>query len=148
MATSATTRGFTLIEVLIALVLVAITSALAASSYRNHLQRGYRVEAVHALLAVAAEQERFHLAHRTYSELLDATPGDEPPGLPVASLTPHRQYRLQVEQADAADFRVAAIASDPDGSAGDPLCQRLVLDATGRREARDADGRDTTARCW
>jgi len=95
-----------------------------------------------------AEQERFHLAYRSYSDRLDARPGDDPPGLLVPSLTPHGQYQLAIEQADAADFRAVATARGPAGSAGDPLCQQLSLDATGRREARDAAGQDTTARCW
>lgn len=148
MAPPATHRGFTLIEALIALVIVAITTSFAAASYRGHLRRAARVEAVQALLTIAVEQERFHLAFRSYSDRLDARPGDDPPGLPVPARTPHGQYRLVIEQADAAGFRALAIASDPEGSAGDPLCQQLALDATGRREARDAAGRDTSARCW
>lgn len=148
MAPPATTRGFTLIELLITLVLVAITSMLAASTYRGQLLRSQRVEAIQALVAAAAEQERFHLVNRRYSDRLDARPEDETPGLPVASLTPHRHYRLAIEVADAARFRIVALATAADGSRGDPLCQRLAIDETGRREASDAAGRDTTVRCW
>ncbi|MBM5811941.1 MAG: prepilin-type N-terminal cleavage/methylation domain-containing protein [Gammaproteobacteria bacterium] len=57
MAPPATRRGFTLIELLIALLIVAITTSVAAASYRGHLRRAARVEAVQALLVIAAEQQ-------------------------------------------------------------------------------------------
>lgn len=137
--------GFTLIEVAIALAVVAITTTLAIASYRDHLLRGYRIEAVQALLAAAAEQEKFHLAHGRYGERLDATAGSDPPGLPVASRTPRGRYRLVVEAADASAFRIVArVANERD----DPLCPTMTIDESGRRSASDAAGRDSTVTCW
>lgn len=145
MAQTHPAAGFTLIEVAIALAVVAITTTLALASYRGHLLRGYRIEAVQALLAAAAEQEKFHLAHGRYGDRLDATVGSEPPGLPVASRTPRGRYRLTIEAADASVFRIVAhVANDRD----DPLCPRMFIDESGRRGASDAAGRDSTARCW
>lgn len=145
MARTAPSNGFTLIDLMIALAIVAITMSLAAASYRGYVQRGYRAEAAHGLLAAAAEQEKFHLVHGRYSERLDAEPETGPPGLPVASLTPHGRYRLQVELADAAQFRIVA---GPAGGHADPLCEQLAIDESGRRQARDRHGGDSTARCW
>jgi type IV pilus assembly protein PilE len=137
--------GFTLIELMIALAIVAITMSFAVASYRGHVRRSHRIEAVHALLTIAAEQEKFHLAHGRYGDRLDAGAGSEPPGLPVASLTTRGRYRLAVELADAAQFRIAATPVD---DYPDPLCARLTLDESGRRLARDRSGRDSTTRCW
>ena len=145
MAQTRPATGFTLIEVTIALAVVAITTTFAIASYRGHLLRAYRVEAVQALLAAAAEQEKFHLAHGHYGDRLDAVAGSEPPGLPVASRTPRGRYRLAVEVADASAFRI--VASTPDG-ADDPLCARMFIDESGRRTATDAEGRDSTTKCW
>ena len=108
MAQTRPAAGFTLIEVAIALAVVAITTTFAIASYRGHLLRGYRVEAVQALLAAAAEQEKFHLAHGHYGDRLDAVAGSDPPGLPVASRTARGRYRLAVEVADASAFRIVA----------------------------------------
>lgn len=145
MAQTRPAAGFSLIEIAIALAIVAITTTLAVASYRGYLLRSHRIEAVQALLAAAAEQEKFHLAHGRYGEHLDAAVGSDPPGLPVASRTPRGRYRLEVETADASGFRVAAItASEMD----DPLCQRLFIDESGRRGAADASGADSTVRCW
>lgn len=145
MAQTSPAAGFTLIEVVIALAVVAITTTLAMASYRDHLLRAHRVEAVQALLAAAAEQEKFHLAHGRYADRLDAAAGSEPPGLPVASGTLRGRYRLVVEAADVAAFRIVAqVAHDRD----DTLCRRMFIDESGRRGASDASGGDSTARCW
>lgn len=145
MARIAASAGFTLIDLMIALAIVAVTMSFAVTSYRGYVQRGYRAEAAQILLAAAAEQEKFYLAHGRYSERLDADPGGEPPGLPVASLTPHGRYRLWVELADAAQFRIVA---GPAGGHADPLCEQFAIDESGRRQARDRHGGDSTARCW
>jgi len=145
MAPTKHTAGFTLIEVAIALAIVAMTTTIAIASYRSQLLRGQRIEAMQALLAVAAEQEKFHLRHGRYGDRLDATADSDPPGLPVAARTLHGRYSLAIEQADAVTFRAVAIATS---GRNDPLCPRMSIDESGRRSATDADGMDSTASCW
>ena len=148
MAQASKRTGFALIEVMIALVIVAITTSLAFASYRRHLLHGHRVEAVQALLAAAAEQEKFHLAQGRYSDRIDSGYDDEPPGLPVASMTTHRKYGLAIEYADAARFRIVATPLEDGGQGEDLQCRRLSIDESGRREALDTSGNDSTSRCW
>ncbi|MGH8250107.1 MAG: type IV pilin protein [Steroidobacteraceae bacterium] len=145
MAKTQGSAGFTLIEIVIALAIVAITTTVAVASYRGYLLRANRADAVNALLTASAEQEKFHLAHGEYGNRLDASAGDEPPGLPVASTTPRGHYVLAIELATAAEFRVAATATR---ERDDPLCHRLFIDESGRRGAVDATGGDSTAKCW
>jgi type IV pilus assembly protein PilE len=145
MAQARTAAGFTLIEVMVALAIVAITTTIAATFYRRHVQRSHRLDAVHALLVAASEQEKFHLAHGRYADRLDATAGDEPPGLPVSSRTPRGHYLLDVALADAAGFRVVATAT---GSHVGAACSVLSIDESGRRSATDARGADSARRCW
>ncbi len=145
MAKARAAAGFTLIEVVIALAVVAITTMIAASTYRSHIRRGQRAQAVQALLMAAAEQEKFHLAHGSYGNRLDAGAGDEPPGLPVASRTPGGHYTLAIALATPAEFRVIATAS---GGQADPACQVLSIDESGRRLAQDSRGADNARRCW
>ena len=147
MAQARAAAGFTLIEVVIALAIVAITTMIAASTYRNHLRRGHRAQAVQALLVAAAEQEKFHLAHGSYGSRLDAAPGDDPPGLPVASRTPGGHYALAIEIATAAEFRVVATATRR-ASADPGRARRLSIDESGRRLAANAQGADSASRCW
>ncbi len=145
MAQARTSAGFTLIELMIALAILAITSAIATSSYRNYLRRGHRSEAVQALLAAAVEQEKFHLANGRYGNRLDAVAGEDPPGLPVASRTTGGHYALAVATATAAEYRMVASAAGP---GTDPECSSLSIDESGRRAAADGGGADSTARCW
>jgi len=145
MAQARTAAGFTLIEIVVTLAIVAITTTIAASSYRRYVQRSHRVEAAHALLAAAAEQEKFHLANGRYGDRLDASPGEDPPGLPVASRTPGGHYALAVVAATAAGFRVVATAA---ADRADPQCRSMSIDESGRRTAIDAQGADSTGRCW
>lgn len=145
MAQARTTAGFTLIEIVIALAIVAITTAFAVSSYRRYVIRSDRVEAAQALLAAAAEQEKFHLSQGLYGDRLDARPGADPPGIPVASTTPRGRYRLRVDAADAARFIVTAERVD---RSADPACVTLSIDESGRRRASDGANRDTTTLCW
>lgn len=148
MAQNTHRTGFTLIEVIVALVIVAITALYALSSYRRYLVRSYRLEAVQALLTAAAEQEKFHLAHGQYSDRLNATGGEDPPGLPVPSITPHRRYEMSVERADAGAFRLAAVPLANGGQLADTACRQFSIDESGRRQANDSAGNDSTSRCW
>lgn len=145
MAQARSSAGFTLIEVVIALAIVALTTTFAVSSYRHHMVRSHRVEAAQALLAVAAEQEKFHLSYGFYGDRLDAGRGDDPPGIAVASTTPRGYYRLRIDGVDAAGYVATAERVDHDA---DPACVRLSIDQSGRRQARDEADRDTTSLCW
>lgn len=148
MAQTANRTGFTLIEILVALAIVAITATYAFASYRRHLLRSYRLEAVQSLLTAAAEQEKFHLAHGRYSTRLDAAVGDDLPGLSVPSITPHRYYKMTIEVADAGAFRLAAMPLVNGRLGDDSDCRRFSIDEIGRRQSRDSAGGDSTSRCW
>jgi type IV pilus assembly protein PilE len=148
MAQIANRTGFSLIEVMVALVIVAITATYAVTSYRRYLVRSYRLEAVQGLLSAAAEQEKYYLAHGRYSDRLDTAVGDQPPGLPVASITPHRRYEMTIELADAGVFRLVATPLTNGGQRNDTDCRQFSIDESGRRQARDSTGTDSTNRCW
>lgn len=59
-------RGFTLIELMITIVIVAILTAIALPSYREYVDRGRRAEAKAALLVNAQWMERFRGDSNTY----------------------------------------------------------------------------------
>jgi len=62
------TRGFTLIELMIAVAIVAIISAIAIPSYQNSIRKSRRPEAKSALLDLAARQERYYTLNGAYSD--------------------------------------------------------------------------------
>jgi len=65
-------RGFTLIELVIAMVIASILAAIAIPSYNSYIMRSRRTEAKSALLNLASLEERFFSTNNTYS----STPGD------------------------------------------------------------------------
>jgi type IV pilus assembly protein PilE len=60
-------RGFTLIEVMIVCVIVAVLAAIAYPSYLNSIQKSRRTDAKSALLAVAGQMERYFTERGTYA---------------------------------------------------------------------------------
>jgi prepilin-type N-terminal cleavage/methylation domain-containing protein len=60
-------RGFTLIELMITVAVVAILAAVAYPSYRNYILRGQLVDATNGLSALRANMERYFQDNRTYA---------------------------------------------------------------------------------
>lgn len=111
-------RGFTLIEVCLALAVVGILAAVAWPSQQAQLQRARRMDAIGALTRLQLAQEQFRLRHGRYSAKLD--------GL-AAARSPEGLYQLAV--ADAATDTVTLIArARADGPQhGDRECRELTL---------------------
>ncbi len=60
-------RGFTLIEVLVALVIVSILLTVVLPTYRGYVQRATRTEGINGLSQIAAMQETWFTQNRTYT---------------------------------------------------------------------------------
>jgi type IV pilus assembly protein PilE len=61
-----TRRGFTLIEVMIVIGIIAILAAVAIPSYRNYITRGKVAEATSQLSAMRIKMEQWFQDNRTY----------------------------------------------------------------------------------
>lgn len=66
-----TDSGFTLIELMITVAIVAILAAIAVPAYSKYVLRAGRTEAISALQQLAAAQERYRLDHNKYALSLD-----------------------------------------------------------------------------
>ncbi len=60
-------RGFTLIELMIAVAIVGILSMVAYPSYRDYVLRGHITDGINALAGVRANMERHFQDNRTYA---------------------------------------------------------------------------------
>jgi type IV pilus assembly protein PilE len=58
--------GFTLIEMMITVAVVAILAAIALPSYKDYVTRGKIPEATNALATLRAQMEQFYQDNRTY----------------------------------------------------------------------------------
>lgn len=66
--TARKSRGFTLVELMITLAIVALLASIAYPSYRAYILKSKRAEARTALVDLLQQQERFMTQRNTYSD--------------------------------------------------------------------------------
>ena len=144
-------KGFTLVELLTAMVIAAILLAVAIPSYRTQTQKSRRTEAKAALLDLASREERYNSTNSAYS----STPADL--GYSGAwPLTVGSGY-YQITACVAADTACASDAgkgqafllkADPVGTqTGDTQCSSFTLDSTGLQKVTGTSS-GTPSTCW
>ena len=67
--------GFTLIELMITLAVIAILTAIAYPSYQDYIRRGIRSQGQQFLSDIAQRQEQYFLDQRLYATLLGPVAG-------------------------------------------------------------------------
>lgn len=143
-------RGFTLLEALILLAVVALVAGLLLPRYQAWQRAAHRAQAWQALTTLAADLEAKRRANGTYAgaALRDGQPADAgPPALRPATV-PARggaRYRLRIVTANDYGYEIHAV---PVGDqAGDP-CGTLTLTAAGVRGLENAAPGVRIAECW
>lgn len=134
--------GFTLMELMIVVSIVAILAAIALPSYQGYLVRATRSEAQSALLAFGQGMERYHNQNFSYdgAAAAGATTGSPAPTVYVsqAPLDGTPFYDLTIEAADASSYRLRATPIAGGRQSDDGF---LELDSLGRRSwDRDNNG--------
>ncbi|MEE8342890.1 MAG: type IV pilin protein [Gammaproteobacteria bacterium] len=61
-------RGFTLIEVMVTVAIVAILASIAIPTYQDQVRKARRSDGQSLLLDIAQQQERFLTANSTYTQ--------------------------------------------------------------------------------
>ncbi|WP_338054592.1 type IV pilin protein [Seongchinamella unica] len=64
-------RGFTLIELMVVVIIVAVLLAIALPAYQNQVRRGNRAAAQAEMLGIANLQQQYLLSNRTYMGLTE-----------------------------------------------------------------------------
>jgi len=131
-------RGFTLIELMIAVVIVAILAAVALPSYNRYVQRGKISEATANLSTMRVKMEQFFQDNRTYAGACAA--GTVAP-LPTAGDAKYFTYSCPTK--DATSFVVQA-----DG-VGDLAGFTYTVDQGGNRKTVSTGwGTCANTACW
>ena len=134
-------RGFTLIEVMIVVAIVAILTALAFPSYTEYIRRGHRAEARAALLQASLWMERAATATGTY-----------PPtaSFPTTLTTiKSGRYTIAVASppASAASGTAYTLTATPAGGQQGDKCGNYTLTHTGVRGAASG-ALPLMTECW
>jgi type IV pilus assembly protein PilE len=141
-------RGFTLAEVLTALVVVAVLTAVAVPLWHAHLLRVRRVDATQALLAVQTRQDQYFGRNARYADAAQLTQ-PAPGGLGLQNRSARGYYGISLTlNDDGLGYLVTARPAGREGQAEDSRCVEFTLDHNGRRRAQDSEGRDRSADCW
>lgn len=132
--------GFTLIEVMITVAIVAILAAVALPSYQSYLQSSRRGEAVSFLLEVAAKQQHFLVDRRAYATSITGTPSAGGLGLTIpAGLSTFYDVTLVAPNpANPALFVAQAV---PKGLQSTDKCGTLSINQVGNKTA-------AVSGCW
>ena len=133
-------RGFTLLELVIALAVVAVVAAFAVPGYRAQIVRGHRTDAIAAIYRAA--------------QFIDGAPSNAytlPAGLDQAPQSGAPVYRLTVSKSEEAEgsYVIDARPVDPGPMRDDP-CGTFRLDATGTRSnlTPGGDTAPASGECW
>jgi type IV pilus assembly protein PilE len=144
--------GFTLVELVIAMVIVSILAAIAIPSYSTYILKSHRTEAKTALLDIASLEERYFSTNNTYTQ----TPSDL--GYSGAAGTAFNvgsgYYTVLVSKTDATAPTTAIPGGTPatytmtataiNNQVNDTSCQTFTLNSTGNQGASPG----TSATCW
>jgi type IV pilus assembly protein PilE len=142
--------GFTLVELMITVVILAIIVAIALPSYQAQSQKARRTDARNALLDIAGREERFLSVSNAYSQL----PSDVGYGGAAwpQNVTPNSYYSVTVTvpapgfPAGTPSFLVTATPINV--QAGDTTCATFTVNQIGQQTAQNAGGVDTSTTCW
>jgi len=127
-------RGFSLIELLVAVAVLSVVIAIAYPAYTDFIQHGRRADATEALHNAATLQEQFYNDNKEYATDLSA--------LNISSTTEQGYYQLSVTVTTTVDgspqgYRLDAIAKG--AQTGDTSCATIQLDSAGDKTPSD---------CW
>ena len=140
-------KGFTLVELLTAMVVAAILLAVAIPSYRTQTQKSRRTEAKTALLDLASREERFNSTNSVYTST--------PANLGYSGTWPLKvgngYYQITACVAantacgtDTVTGQAFLLKADPVGAQqSDSQCGTFTLDSTGLQKVTGSG-----SNCW
>ena len=128
-----TSRGMTLVELIIVVAVVSILLATAVPSYRNYSLRVHRTEAIRMLLQASMCQERLIASIGKY---------DTSRCIPISE---QQRYQLSYDTPDPKGRSYVAIAIPAGVQLNDP-CGSLSLDQSGARGVSAAN--IEIEKCW
>lgn len=137
-------NGYTLMEVLIALVVVALLASIAYPSYVKSMERSNRNDAFVALNQLAQDQERLFAATGGYTTDMARLSLAVADG---ASISPRGYYKVSASAGPTdnirTSYRLTAVPVADGPQVGDTDCTSYAVDSSGVQTPDPA-----TSDCW
>ncbi|HMW47433.1 MAG TPA: type IV pilin protein [Cellvibrionaceae bacterium] len=121
--------GFTLIEVLVTVAIVAILAAIAIPSYSQYLQKTRRTDAQEKLLDMAAQQERWFFNKNQYTDDVADVGG---------ATSKDGYYTVTISNLGSKPYTKYTLTATPvttKSQNNDSECTSFTIDNTGARHA-------------
>lgn len=143
-------KGFTLIELMIALVIAAILVSIAVPSYTSQVRKSRRTDAKTFLLDIAAREQRFFTEYGRYTSTVvkPSSCTGSACGLNLSSDTSSEGYyqvSVAVSGVGNSTYTLTATPVAAKAQAKDTKCVAFTLTSTG---VKGVTGSGTANECW
>ena len=134
-------RGFTLIEVMIVVAIVAILAAIAMPSSESYVRKSRRADAQSFMSEVVARQQHFLLDRRAYGTSITAAPAANGLGMTIPTNV-SSYYAVTMVTDNTTSPPSFLVTGTPSGQQAQEKCGTLTID---QRGVKAASG---TGICW
>lgn len=143
--------GFTLIELMITVAVVAILAAIALPSYNQYVLRSHRAEAKNTLLTIAQRLEQNYTLASSYAVTQAGAAIDNTTiagwGLSQTPLSGAARYNITFQAAPTAT--IFTLIATPNGAQLNDTCGILLMDNRNLKGAAGQNNRNQITRdCW
>lgn len=127
--------GFSLLELLIAFVIIGVIVSIAYPSYLSHIRKTRRSDAATALVAMQLAQEKYRATHSSYGDLTQIS---------FSNTSPQGYYTLSIVDPKENSYKIVATATGDQAkdTEGSTSCATLTITVSGLTESK------TPADCW
>jgi len=134
-------RGFTLIELMVTVAIVAILAAIAVPSYTRYAYRARRSEGQQLLQNIAMAEERFYSTNNRYGSLAEVGFNN--------TASPNGYYLADIPASASTSSQSFTVEAVPQGVQASDACQTLTLNAAGKKTPDPSDSAsNSNGSCW
>lgn len=111
--------GFTLVELMIAFVVIGILTAVALPNYNAWVKKSRRADATVALSKTQQLQEKYRVSNATYSSSMSS--------IGASSTSDSGYYTISISSANTTDYTLTATPVSGKSQASDTSCSSITI---------------------